>query len=87
VTYNTVTCHQAAHGTYMFIWTPDSPRIGVIRVDQWGVITSAEPRVRAFARRVYRDLLRLGGKVVEDAGVDTLPDYKRIITSLLQAIK
>ncbi len=87
MTYNSVTVWQAAHATYMFIWTPDSSRIGVIRVDQWGVITSHHPRARDFARRVYRDLLRLGGKVVADAGVDTLPDYKRIIADLLVEIK
>ena len=87
MTYNSVTVWQAAHATYLFIWTPDSPRIGVIRIDQWGVIKSHEPRTRVFARRVFRDLLRLGGKVVEDAGVDTLPDYKRTIQDLLLEIE
>lgn len=87
MTYNSVTVWQAAHDTYMFIWTPDSTRIGVINVDPWGVIKSHKPQTRKFARRVYRDLLRLGGRVVKSAGTGNLPDYKRIIADLLVEIK
>lgn len=86
MTYNSVTVWQAAHATYMFIWTPDSTRIGVIRVDQWGEIKSTKPHTREFARRVYKDLLSLGGKVVKDAGCDNLPDYKIVIRQLLRKI-
>ncbi len=89
MTYNSVTVWQAAHATYMFIWTPTSSRIGVIRIDEWGVIQSHGPRTREFARRVYRDLLWMDGKVMPKAGEDTrnLPDYKRIIHKLLQEIQ
>ncbi len=89
MTYNSVTVWQAAHSTYMFIWTPTSSRIGVIHIDQWGVIQSHKPQTRRFARRVYRDLLRLNGKVVPNAGEDTrnLLDYKQAIHNLLREIE
>lgn len=87
MTYNSVTVWQAAHDTYLFIWTPDSTKIGVIRVDSWGVIQSHQAHTHLFARRVYRDLLRLGGRVVKSAGTTTLPDYKKIISDLLVDIK
>ena len=89
MTYNSVTVWQAAHSTYLFIWTPDSPRIGVIRTDQWGVVTSHKPRTRDFARRVYRDLLRLGGKVVGHAAERQRNqlEYKQIIHDLLLEIQ